>query len=203
MELTGEQRIPQVQAQVWEALNDPVILRHCITGCESLEAVSPTEYRVVIAAAIGPVRAKFNGKLALLDIVAPDSYALNFQGSGGAAGFGKGDAKVSLFPDGQDTLLHYQVNVQVGGKLAQIGSRLIDGVARKLAEEFFDAFNKRVGRPAAHEPPPVIKNPGQAALPPAHPVREAAPAIEQPQRKTWLWVAVGTAIVIAVGALII
>ena len=203
MELTGEQRIPQVQAQVWEALNDPDILRHCITGCESLEAVSPTEYRVVIAAAIGPVRAKFNGKLALRDIVAPDSYALNFQGSGGAAGFGKGDAKVSLLPDGQDTLLHYQVNVQVGGKLAQIGSRLIDGVARKLAEEFFDAFNKRVGRPAVNAPLPATKDHDQTAPTPTHQTREAAPAITQPQRRIRVWVAVSIAIVIAICALII
>jgi len=145
MDMTGEQLIPMGQQQVWEALNDPAVLKDCIAGCDVLEKVSDTEFKVGLVAAIGPVKAKFSGKLMLLDMNPPNSYSLAFEGSGGVAGFGKGTAAVSLTPEGEGTKLSYTAKASVGGKLAQIGSRLIDGVARKMAEDFFRKFNARVG----------------------------------------------------------
>lgn len=145
MDMTGEQLIPMPQQQVWEALNDPAVLKDCIAGCDVLEKVSDTEFKVGLVAAIGPVKAKFAGKLMLLDMNPPNSYSLAFEGSGGVAGFGKGTAAVSLAPEGGGTKLSYTAKASVGGKLAQIGSRLIDGVARKMAEDFFKKFNARVG----------------------------------------------------------
>ena len=148
MEMTGEQIIPVPQQKVWEGLNDPEVLKACIPGCETIERVSDTEYRVAMTAAVGPVKAKFNGKLLLADLDPPNSYKLSFEGSGGAAGFGKGGAQVALAPDGASTKLTYKASAQVGGKLAQVGSRLIDGVSRKMADEFFQRFNTRLAGPA-------------------------------------------------------
>ena len=164
MEMTGEQLIPAAQADVWRGLNDPEILKACITGCESIEMLTGTEYAIVTTAAIGPVKAKFRGKLLLADLDPPNSYSLSFDGQGGAAGFGKGSAKVSLAAEGAGTRLSYAVKAQVGGKLAQIGSRLIDGVAKKLADDFFAAFNRKMAGPAA-----------AAAEPPADAAPAAAP----------------------------
>jgi uncharacterized protein len=130
-------------------LNDPEVLKACIAGCETIERVSDTEYRVVMVAAVGPVKAKFNGKLVLSDLNPPNSYALSFEGSGGAAGFGKGGAQVSLKTEGAGTRLTYTAKASVGGKLAQVGSRLIDGVARKMADDFFTAFNEKLAGPGA------------------------------------------------------
>ena len=144
MEMTGEQLIPLPQQRVWEALNDPAILKACIPGCESIEKISDTEYKVAMTAAIGPVKAKFNGKLLLADLNPPHSYSIAFEGSGGAAGFGKGAAQVSLLPEGSGTRLTYKATASVGGKLAQIGSRLIDGVAKKMSDDFFARFNAMV-----------------------------------------------------------
>lgn len=144
MEMTGEQLIPLSQQGVWEALIDPEILKACIPGCDSIEKVSDTEYKVAMTAAVGPVKARFAGKLTLSDLNPPTSYALTFDGSGGAAGFGKGSARVSLAAEDDATRLSYSVNASVGGKLAQIGSRLIDGVAKKMAEDFFNRFNQVV-----------------------------------------------------------
>lgn len=168
MEMTGEQRIPLPQQQVWDALNDPEILKACIPGCESIEKVSDAEYKVAVTAAVGPVKAKFNGKLLLADLNPPNSYSLAFEGSGGAAGFGKGNAQISLAPDGGGTLLTYKATATVGGKLAQIGSRLIDGVAKKMSDDFFSRFNKAV-TPAeeAVTQPPAAAAPGKAAGVPA------------------------------------
>jgi carbon monoxide dehydrogenase subunit G len=148
MEMTGEQLIPVPQAEVWRGLNDPEVLKACIAGCESIERVSDTEYRVALTAAVGPVRAKFSGKLLLSDLSPPNSYSLSFEGSGGAAGFGKGGAKVSLQTEGSATRLRYTANASVGGKLAQVGSRLVDGVAKKMADDFFAAFNAKLAGPA-------------------------------------------------------
>lgn len=162
MEMSGERRIALAQPKVWDALNDPEILKACIPGCDSIEKVSDTEYKVGITAAVGPVKARFAGKLQLKDLNPPNSYALAFDGTGGAAGFGKGGATVALTPDGEGTLLRYAANAQVGGKLAQVGSRLIDGVARKMADDFFTRFNARVApAPAA----PVVAAPAPAAAP--------------------------------------
>jgi carbon monoxide dehydrogenase subunit G len=172
MEMSGEQRIPLSQQQVWEALNDPEILKACIPGCESIERVSDNEYKVAMTAAVGPVKAKFSGKLLLADLDPPNAYSLAFEGSGGAAGFGKGSAQVRLVPEGSDaTLLTYKASASVGGKLAQIGSRLIDGVARKMADDFFERFNNIVapaGQPASQMPD---------SAPPSH--RATIPG--------WLW----------------
>ena len=149
MEMSGEQLIPVPQARVWEGLNDPEVLKASIPGCESVERVSDTEYKVAITASVGPVRAKFNGKLLLADVNPPTSYRLSFEGSGGAAGFGKGGAQVGLAPEGAGTRLKYTATAQVGGKLAQVGSRLIDGVAKKMADDFFQRFNERLAGPAS------------------------------------------------------
>jgi carbon monoxide dehydrogenase subunit G len=144
MEMTGEQLIPVPQDKVWRGLNDPEVLKACIAGCESIEKVSDNEYKVVIVAAVGPVKAKFAGKLVLADLNPPNSYSLSFEGSGGAAGFGKGGAQVSLKSEGPATRLSYSAKASVGGKLAQVGSRLIDGVAKKMADDFFAAFNEKL-----------------------------------------------------------
>lgn len=164
MEMSGEQRIALPQARVWAGLNDPEVLKASIPGCESIERVSDTEYKVAITAAVGPVKAKFNGKLLLSDVNPPTSYRLAFEGSGGAAGFGKGGAQVSLAPDGAGTKLSYLASAQVGGKLAQVGSRLIDGVARKMADEFFQRFNDKLAGPApAPTPAPAVTEGGAMA----------------------------------------
>lgn len=145
MEMTGEQQIPVSQERTWQALNDLDVLKACIPGCESIVASGEDEYDVVLTAKVGPVSARFKGKLKLSDINPPQSYNLAFEGQGGVAGFARGSAQVQLTPEGDsNTRLGYEVKASVGGKLAQIGSRLIDGAARKLAEQFFSAFNKHV-----------------------------------------------------------
>ena len=149
MEMTGEQIIAAAQAEVWRGLNDPEVLKACISGCESMERLRETEFTMVTIAAIGPVKAKFRGKLLLADLDPPNSYSLSFDGQGGVAGFGKGSAKVSLAAEGAGTRLSYAVKAQVGGKLAQVGSRLIDGVAKKMADDFFAAFNQKMAGPPA------------------------------------------------------
>jgi carbon monoxide dehydrogenase subunit G len=168
MEMSGEQLIPALQAATWAALNDPKILKACVPGCESIERSADNEYQVLMVARIGPVSAKFKGKLSLSDLKPPHSYAIAFEGQGGAAGFGKGSAQVQLAADGDGTKLSYQVKANVGGKLAQIGSRLVDAAARKLAQDFFDAFNEKMGAlhgaPAAtvheeHRAEPVPRDP--------------------------------------------
>jgi carbon monoxide dehydrogenase subunit G len=155
MEMTGEQLIAVPKQRVWQALNDPDVLKACIPGCDTIEKLSDQEYRIGMTAAVGPVKARFNGKLLLGDLNPPHSYSINFEGSGGAAGFGKGGAKVALEEAGADTLLKYTANAQVGGKLAQVGSRLIDGVARKMADEFFQRFNRTLAPAAAPAPGPT------------------------------------------------
>lgn len=156
MEMTGEQLIPVPQEKVWQGLNDPEVLKACIAGCESIDKVSDNEYKVVIVAAVGPVRAKFNGKLVLSDLNPPNSYSLSFEGSGGAAGFGKGGAQVSLKTETLGTRLSYSAKASVGGKLAQVGSRLIDGVAKKMADDFFAAFNEKLAGGASPQADDVI-----------------------------------------------
>ena len=144
MEMTGEQLIPQSQDVTWKALNDTEVLKACIPGCESIEQTGDNEYQLVMTARVGPVSAKFKGKMTLSDIVAPTSYRLAFEGQGGVAGFAKGEASVTLSPQDGGTKLAYAANAMIGGKLAQVGSRLIDGVAKKIAGEFFTKFNERV-----------------------------------------------------------
>ena len=144
MEMQGEQLIPLPQAATWAALNDPAVLKDCIPGCESVERVADNEYDVVLTARVGPVSAKFKGKMTVTDADPPNAYTLVFEGQGGVAGFAKGQATVALTPEAKNTRLAYTAKASIGGKLAQVGSRLIDGVAKKLAEQFFTAFNQRV-----------------------------------------------------------
>lgn len=155
MELTQSQLIPLSRQKVWDALNDPQVLKACIAGCESLERVSDTEYNLLVVAAIGPVKARFKGKLQLADLDPPRSYTLSFDGQGGVAGFGKGSAAVSLFEEGERTRLDYSVKAQVGGRIAQVGSRLIDAAAKKMAEDFFAAFIRHLAPPSAAGGPPA------------------------------------------------
>jgi hypothetical protein len=163
MEMTGEFRIPAPRQRVWEALNDPEILKQSIPGCQTLEKVSDTEFNGKVVASVGPVRATFGGKVMLSDLDPPQGYTISGEGSGGVAGFAKGGAKVNLAEDGGATVLHYEVQAQVGGKLAQVGSRLIDGVARKMASDFFARFAATV----APEPAPAAAGPtaGEAVAP--------------------------------------
>jgi uncharacterized protein len=143
--MTGEQLIPASQQETWEALNDPDVLKACVPGCESITLVNPNEYQVLMTAKIGPVSAKFRGRLSLSDIKPPTSYALAFEGQGGPAGFAKGGAQVKLTANGpEETKLFYDVKANVGGKLAQIGSRLVDAAAKKVADEFFTNFTKKM-----------------------------------------------------------
>jgi carbon monoxide dehydrogenase subunit G len=145
MDMTGSRRIAASRQKVWAALNDPDILRQCIPGCEQLEMQSPTEMTARVRLAVGPVRATFNGKVRLADIDPPNGYRISGEGSGGVAGFAKGAAAVRLADDAGGTLMNYDVKVDVGGKLAQLGGRLIDSTAKRLADEFFERFSRLVG----------------------------------------------------------
>lgn len=147
MEMTGEQLIALPQQKVWEALNDPEILRRCIPGCDAVEKLSDDQYSMSMVAAIGPVKAKFSGKLTLTDVTAPSTYTLNFEGTGGVAGFGNGSCRVTLSSEAEATRLTYSAKATVGGKIAQIGSRLISGAAKKLADQFFLRFNQALTPP--------------------------------------------------------
>jgi uncharacterized protein len=145
MEMKGEQLIAAPQKVVWHALNDPAVLKACVPGCESIDLVGDNTYQVLMVARVGPVSAKFKGKLTLSDIQPPESYSISFEGQGGAAGFAKGGAQVRLAQQGLTTKLSYDVKASVGGKLAQIGSRLVDAAAKKVADDFFRNFNEKVG----------------------------------------------------------
>lgn len=174
MELTGDYHIPAPRETVWAALNNPEILKACIPGCEELNKTSDTEFVARVVAKIGPVKAGFNGKVTLSDLDPPAGYTISGEGQGGAAGFAKGGAKVRLEPaeGGAATVLHYAADAQIGGKLAQIGSRLVEGTARKLADEFFAAFAAQAAaaaQPAAAAP--------AAEQPATQPVSQPAPTI--------------------------
>lgn len=172
MELTGEQRIPAPRQKVWEALNDPDILGQAIPGCQSIEKHGDDKFSAKVKAKVGPVSATFGGEVTLSELNPPESYTISGEGKGGAAGFAKGGAKVRLEEDGPNaTILHYTVTANVGGKLAQIGSRLIDSTAKKLSGEFFEKFSEVVAGPA-----PAAAAPAEAAAP----MPEAAPATAAP-----------------------
>ncbi|MFZ1104787.1 MAG: carbon monoxide dehydrogenase subunit G [Hyphomicrobiaceae bacterium] len=152
MDMTGSRRIAASRQKVWAALNDPDILRQCITGCESLEMQSPTDMTARVKLAVGPVRATYNGKVKLIDIDPPNGYRIVGEGSGGVAGFARGGAVVRLVDDGGGTLMTYDVKADVGGKLAQLGGRLIDSTAKRFADEFFEKFAELVGGAPARSP---------------------------------------------------
>ena len=144
MEIVGEQLILRPQGVTWSSITDPEVLKVCIPGCESMEKISDSEFHLTMGAKVGPVSAKFKGKITLADVDAPHAYTLIFEGQGGVAGFAKGQANVRLLPEGESTRLQYTAKATIGGKLAQVGSRLVDGVAKKLAENFFTKFNQDV-----------------------------------------------------------
>jgi carbon monoxide dehydrogenase subunit G len=195
MDMNGEFRIPAPRETVWKGLNDPEILKRSIAGCEELEKTSDTEFAAKVTAKVGPVKARFAGKVTLSDLDPPNGYTITGEGQGGAAGFAKGGAKVQLEPDGDGTLLKYTVNAAIGGKLAQIGARLIDGAARKMADDFFASFAANVANPPAAAAPAAAEAPAAASPRPAE-----APAAEVPAAsegiRPWIWV--GGLIIIAI-----
>ncbi|GAB7524968.1 CoxG family protein [Paraburkholderia sp. 2C] len=218
MELTGEQILPLPRERVWAALNDPEILKASVPGCESFERVEDNQFQMVMAATVGPIKARFKGKMVLTDLQPPQSYSLTFEGSGGAAGFGKGGAHVDLVSESSGaTRLVYRSHAQVGGRLAQVGGRLIDGVARRMAEEFFGRFTAALVGPkeegagdlaSGSAAPPASGSNGaasQRAMPQGGAgAGAAAAALGRPQGsassglsgKAWAW-ALGAAVVIA------
>jgi uncharacterized protein len=189
MEMEGSRVLAITQEQAWAALNDPEVLKASIPGCEKVEASGENRYAVVVAVKVGPLAAKFAGKIMLNDVNPPESYTLTFDGQGGAAGFGKGQAKVKLTPQGTGCELAYSATAQVGGKLAQVGQRLIDGVARSMAEDFFKRFDQEMQRryPQAY---------ADAAA--AQPAGGSQSTREPPARGVpgWVWVA-GAALLVA------
>ena len=201
MEMTGEQLIPASQQQTWEALNDTGILKACIAGCESIEPAGENAYTVLMTARVGPVSAKFKGKLALNDINPPNSYSIAFEGQGGVAGFAKGGAQVQLAPaeGGASTKLTYTAKANVGGKLAQIGSRLVDAAAQKVANDFFTAFNARL---AAEHQAGQGDHDGHADQDEHHPEPiPRDPALPDVTTGTLVFFAAGALIVVAVALL--
>ena len=140
VDINGECRVPATRERVWEALNDPLVLKECIPGCESIERQSESEFLAVIRSRIGPVNARFDSRIELSNLDPPASYTISGAGKGGAAGFGRGSADVELKAEGEETVLFYRAELQVGGKLAQIGSRLVSGATRKIASDFFSRF---------------------------------------------------------------
>jgi carbon monoxide dehydrogenase subunit G len=155
MDMTGERRIAAPRPTVWAALNDPEILKASIPGCETLVKESDTDLKATASVKIGPISARFTGKVQLLDLDPPNGYRIAGEGQGGVAGFAKGGATVQLEPDGAGTLLKYDVKAQVGGKIAQLGARLIDATAKQMADAFFDRFAAQVAGPTVAAPAAV------------------------------------------------
>lgn len=184
MDMTGEYRIPVSRERVWAALNDPAMLKAALPGCESLEKVSDTEFAAVVVAKVGPVKAKFNGNVALSNLNPPHSYTIAGEGKGGAAGFAKGGADVNLTEEDGATVLRYTARADVGGKLAQLGSRLIDGTAKKMADEFFANFRQLL-TPA--EPEAAAAEVGAEPLPPSEP--EPTGGLEALAQNRFVWAA--------------
>ena len=189
MELQGERLIPASVETTWAALNDTEVLKACIAGCESLERTGADTMTAVVALKVGPVSARFKGNLAMTNIVAPNGYTINFDGQGGVAGFGKGSADVALTAQGEtQTLLKYTARATVGGKMAQIGSRLIDATAGKITEDFFKAFEAHLRAGAA----PADAAEGASTAPVA-----AAPADPDGSMTKLAWL-IGAVIVLAI-----
>ena len=178
MDLTDKYLLPVDRQTVWNALNDPETLKSCIAGCERFERTGDNEFACSVTASVGPVKARFNAKVQLTDIDAPNHYSLNFDGQGGPAGFGKGTAQVDLTDDAGGTVLSYKAHAQVGGRLAQVGSRLIDAAAKKMAGDFFNRFSDSLG--------------GGKVVPPASEAMPHAPVegLGQPDTHFPLWLIV-------------
>ncbi|MEO8859137.1 MAG: carbon monoxide dehydrogenase subunit G, partial [Burkholderiaceae bacterium] len=187
MDMQASRQLSVTQQQAWEALNDPEVLKICIPGCDKVEATGENQYAVGMAIKIGPVSAKFTGKITLSDVVPPSSYTISFEGQGGPAGHGKGNAQVKLTPNEGGCELDYTVHAQVGGKVAQLGQRLIDGAAKSIAEDFFKRFDNEMQRRYPAEAAPVT---AQLA------VADDAPAARS-KTPPWVWV-VGVVVLLAV-----
>jgi hypothetical protein len=192
MDMQGHRALAITQQQAWDALNDPAVLKACIPGCDKVEPTGDNQYAVGMALKIGPVAAKFAGKILLSDIVAPESYKINFEGQGGVAGFGKGTAEVRLTPSGTGCELDYKVHATVGGKVAQLGQRLIDGTAKSMAEDFFKRFDEAMqqahpGAYAARDA--ALAADGASAAPAA-----GGPAVQGGGIPAWVWIAGGVAV---------
>jgi uncharacterized protein len=182
MTMTGEVRLPADRPKVWALLNDPEVLKASIPGCESLDKVGDNGFTAVVKTKIGPVSATFKGKVQLSDIVPLVGYTISGEGEGGVAGFAKGGAKVSLADAEGGTLLRYNVEAQVGGKIAQLGARLVDGVAKSMADKFFTSFAAAVGPgPAGAAEPPAVTRSALSAAPPATPTKKSW------FRRIWEW----------------
>lgn len=175
VEFSGEYRIPARQQQVWDALNDPAVLQACIVGCKQLEKTSDTEFVATVAAKVGPVSATFKGNVVLSDLDAPNGYTLTGQGQGGAAGFAKMAAQVALTQDQNETVLKYTAKAEIGGKLASVGSRLVQAVAKKNADDFFAAFARHLGGTGVKAEVVPSAAPAPSALVPATAAVTAAP----------------------------
>lgn len=185
MDMQGSRPLAVSQQQAWDSLNDPEILKACIPGCEKFERVDENEYAVTVAVKIGPVSAKFNGKVKLADIEAPVSYALQFEAQGGVAGFGQGESKVELIPHEGGCELKYTVHSKVGGKIAQLGQRLIDGVAKSLAEDFFKRFDEALQAKFAGGDATVSEGDGIQTTMSSESSRAPAPGASNIQRLLW------------------
>lgn len=177
MELTGDILIAAPREKVWAGLNDPEVLVRCIPGCEAMEATSPTERTARVAVKVGPVRARFVGHIRMEDVRVNEGCTLNFEGSGGAAGMAKGHSNVSLSEEADGTRLSYTTQASVGGKLGQVGGRMIDAAAKQMADQFFAAFNAIVAEPeGAAAAEPVAAAVAKAPTPAAEPSSAVAPA---------------------------
>ena len=219
MKMNGEFRVPTDRETVWRALNDPEVLKECLPGCREIEKTSDTEMTATLALKVGPVKATFAGGVTLSDLDPPNSYTLSGQGQGGAAGFASGEARVRLEEDGDGTVVHYDVDAKVGGKLAQIGSRLIDSTAKKLAKQFFDSLAEKLGggeeadeaeaaapaveaKPAQPEPEPPAAQPAEAPAE-ATPADAAGPPLAPAAQRMGLPTAAWAAAVVVVAVVLI
>ncbi len=186
MEMQGTRQLAVSAQKAWDALNDPQILKQCIPGCQKFELQSENVYLTAAAIKIGPVSAKFTGKVELTDIVAPKSYTLNFEAQGGVAGHGKGTSQVELVENEQGVELRYNVQSQVGGKLAQLGQRLIDGAAKSMADDFFKRFEKALTDQIAEQTPDQAASQDSAESPETSATTSGVPR--------WAWIAIAAAV---------
>lgn len=188
MEMQGARHLAVSQQQAWDALNDPEVLKACIPGCDKLEPTGDNRYTVGMAVRVGPVAARFTGKIGLADVLPPNSYTIRFEGQGGAAGFGKGSAQVKLSPptEGAGCELAYRAQAQVGGKIAQVGQRLIDGVAKSMADDFFRRFDEQM----------------QKRFPQAYAAEPLPAPVQKKALPTWVWLA-GALVLLAVAWMLV
>ncbi|HWF78849.1 MAG TPA: carbon monoxide dehydrogenase subunit G [Caulobacteraceae bacterium] len=196
MEQAGEHRIAAPRDRVWAALNDPAVLKRCIEGCEALERTGPETLTARVRARVGPVSAVFSGDIALKDLDPPNGYTLEVSAKGGAAGFAKGQARVKLAEDGAATVLAYTAEGSVGGKLAQVGQRLIDAAARKTADDFFNAFARELEEPATPDAA-AAGEPGGAATPVPVPTGDVPAAQAATRGGALVWGGLAAVLVIA------